>query len=233
MKNRAGFTLIELLVVIAIIAILAAILFPVFISAREAGRKTSCLSNMSQLGKAFRMYLDDWKSRFPGAAPVGVDMARGQWVWITGYAPSASDPKADTKAFVEKGSLFRYVKNKKIYVCPSDPNMPFTGQSLPGGRRYFGLSYSMNWLFNYLREANVMTPTKTVLLVDEAGGAVSPAHGGAVTPISDGAYWYVIDQPADIHLDGCNFTFADGHARWVHHRAYLSLHYDPLKVAVK
>lgn len=65
MEHKKGFTLIELLVVIAIIAILAAILFPVFVNAREKARQTSCLSNMSQMVKAFKMYLDDSNSRYP------------------------------------------------------------------------------------------------------------------------------------------------------------------------
>src|SRR5947208_15879514 len=70
--QKRGFTLIELLVVIAIIAILAAILFPVFAQAREKARQTTCLSNMKQLGLGFRMYLQDYDGVFPGRAG-GVD----------------------------------------------------------------------------------------------------------------------------------------------------------------
>src|SRR6266550_861171 len=64
-RRRSAFTLIELLVVIAIIAILAAILFPVFARAREEARRTSCLSNVNQIGKGFLMYVQDFDEQFP------------------------------------------------------------------------------------------------------------------------------------------------------------------------
>ncbi len=67
-RSRKGFTLIELLVVIAIIAILAAILFPVFAKAREAARQSVCLSNLKQIGLGIMQYVDDWKGRYPAEA---------------------------------------------------------------------------------------------------------------------------------------------------------------------
>src|SRR6184192_2824339 len=68
-RRAAGFTLIELLIVIAIIAILAAILFPVFARAREGARRTSCISNVSQLGKSMMMYVQDYDGTFPPRMP--------------------------------------------------------------------------------------------------------------------------------------------------------------------
>src|SRR5947208_16218835 len=100
--QKRGFTLIELLVVIAIIAILAAILFPVFAQAREKARQTTCLSNLKQLGLGFRMYLQDYDDTFPGRA-CGVDsltarpdfsaLPASRWGhWTCGQVVSLTNP---------------------------------------------------------------------------------------------------------------------------------------------
>src|SRR5690606_17133940 len=110
-RNR-GFTLIELLVVIAIIAILAAILFPVFAQAREAARKTQCLSNTKQLGAAYMMYLQDFDETFP---PHVTERT----------APSGTPDTAAARApFTYKTKLAPYVKNEGIFKCPSAPAWP-------------------------------------------------------------------------------------------------------------
>jgi len=111
--KRAAFTLIELLVVIAIIAILAAILFPVFAQARESARKASCISNTKQLGLGVMMYVQDYDEMYPcnswDTPPIGTAdtdahnagfLSATQWVW----------------------RIMPYIKNKQIFVCPSDPN---------------------------------------------------------------------------------------------------------------
>jgi prepilin-type N-terminal cleavage/methylation domain-containing protein/prepilin-type processing-associated H-X9-DG protein len=111
--QRSAFTLIELLVVIAIIAILAAILFPVFAQAREKARQTSCLSNLKQLGTGLTMYLQDYDEAFPFGdgtvtgfdTPPVVNMPDGRRIETFIHWPLI---------------LFPYVKNRQIFACPSD-----------------------------------------------------------------------------------------------------------------
>ncbi len=102
-QKRHAFTLIELLVVIAIIAILAAILFPVFAQAREKARQTSCLSNLNQIGKALTMYQSDYDSMYPPSQlpPSGPGIVS----WPTMIQP--------------------YIKNDQVFVCPSTTNSTF------------------------------------------------------------------------------------------------------------
>ncbi|MCC6484421.1 MAG: DUF1559 domain-containing protein [Armatimonadetes bacterium] len=97
-RSVAAFTLIELLVVIAIIAILAAILFPVFSRARESARRTSCMNNEKQLGLAFLQYADDNQGFYPASA---APLSGGGWAsWDT--------------------MIQSYVKSEKLFRCPSD-----------------------------------------------------------------------------------------------------------------
>src|SRR5262249_40071382 len=106
--NKGGFTLIELLVVIAIIAILAAILFPVFAQARNAARQTTCTSNLRQLGTAVLMYIQDYDEQFPAWVP-GTSSANPVDSWGrpegTGWFMNQIQP---------------YIKNYGLYQCPND-----------------------------------------------------------------------------------------------------------------
>ena len=110
-RQRSGFTLIELLVVIAIIAILAAILFPVFAQARAKARGVSCLSNIKQLTLGMTMYAQDYDESFP------------QWHWDESYQGGSGNKNNATSLWWN--AIYPYVKNAAVYHCPDD-NYNFT-----------------------------------------------------------------------------------------------------------
>jgi prepilin-type N-terminal cleavage/methylation domain-containing protein/prepilin-type processing-associated H-X9-DG protein len=204
--RNAGFTLIELLVVIAIIAILAAILFPVFAQARESARKTSCLSNMKQLGTATTMYIQDYDGHYPLA-------------W---YA---------TPQYGFDVVLFPYVKNYQVYECPSNKVTPRFWKGYPAnGLGPIPGSYAMNADISALddkgrrvlpsgertgvTEAALANPAETILMTEiwdtRKAQKVGPEAEIWTTKKND-----VCDRiPFHIHQGGSNYTFCDGHAKW-------------------
>ena len=121
---KKGFTLIELLVVIAIIAILAAILFPVFAQAREKARQTQCLSNAKQLGTAMSMYTGDWDDGMPCVvtpAISGFDDAAWHGLYANPW-PGNAEYRDYIRNHSFVAQLGAYVKNTSMFICPSDSN---------------------------------------------------------------------------------------------------------------
>jgi len=122
-KVRQAFTLIELLVVIAIIAILAAILFPVFAQAREKARQTSCLSNLKQLTMGWVMYAQDYDEKFPS------------WNWGVNHQGGTGSPNNNATT-LWSNAIFPYVKSAGVYACPSDARNLTAQQAYGGWFRY-------------------------------------------------------------------------------------------------
>lgn len=158
-KDR-GFTLIELLVVIAIIAILAAILFPVFAKAREKARQVSCLSNMNQLGLGIMQYVQDYDEMYPGTAYYGEGWAE---------------------------LVFPYVKSTGVFSCPDDVTQP---QSWQVGWTTQVSYVANSWVIDYKNTQNngaasmaqLIAPASTVLLFE--GNHIYAGYNGPGTPAS-------------------------------------------------
>ena len=213
-KFRA-FTLIELLVVIAIIAILAAILFPVFARARENARRSSCQSNLKQIGLGVRMYSQDYDETLP---PISINAAARA-------TPSNPYGWAD--------SLQPYLKSTQIFRCPSDTDTvefattgPFAEGPDPTDYVKGYTSYWMNSLADKQSDAAFKFPVQTILLGDGGGGQTANARysnngchqsrGGlaAVCDGTEGSKAYISGTGYKRHLDGTNHAFADGHVKW-------------------
>lgn len=224
MKNK-GFTLIELLVVIAIIAILAAILFPVFSQARQRANMVHCLNNLKQLGVAFLMYADDNGGRLPNSG----DPTAGGLRSAVGVIPNfAGSEGAGRWADVTKGSIWPYTKAEKMFLCPMDRNEPAQNISVSADmQRKYPLSYSMNNSLSLMRPESMwirpngvvrsLQNTQCMLLIHEArNGEDNTRNPNA--GINDGIFvptpGYAQDLPNKVHYDGTTVVYLDGHAEW-------------------
>lgn len=234
LSQDRGFTLIELLVVIAIISILAALLFPVFLTAREHARQTACLNNLMQLGKAFRMYADDWDSRLPAIRTwmdTSFDPVTGKPNnWCGSY--DCGGPTGAGKCVIEDGVLYRYVKNTKIFLCPSDRGKKAT--NVPNNPN-FPLSYSGNCLLGFRSLDTMRGPSRTYGVPGNPAMGIPPhtvtKTGSGLNhrisdilllihekreSINDGDFAPMEgpDVPADVHWGGATVLYCDLHARY-------------------
>lgn len=197
---RRAFTLIELLVVIAIIAILAAILFPVFAQAKEKAKATSCLSNMKQIGTAEQMYLTDYDDRlFPR---FGWKNSRA------GYTPTVD-------ALRWWNLLMPYTKSNQMFKCPSDSN-PTMSQD-PTGAKTIARSYMALSTSEGLNASQIDNVVDTIVVTekwsDRTDSWIEPFLGD-LGP--DATNKKKMKGTANWHNETINASFFDGHAKAMH-----------------
>ncbi len=185
--RRKAFTLIELLVVIAIIAILAAILFPVFAAAREKAKQTTCLNNNKQLATAFQLYLADHDQKFPMAWMI--ESGTGRWriglprnVEDLGPTPYNWRPSQTAARHGENqthwaNSIFPYVGSWGIYQCPSGPERDRIAEGCPGSDyqspnvRPQNDSYTFNGLLHTFNDSGIVDPSNLPVIWEGHGKA--------------------------------------------------------------
>lgn len=239
-RTRQAFTLIELLVVIAIIAILAAILFPVFAQAREKARQTTCLSNQKQLGLGVMMYLQDYDEQFP--------MAFGKYgtAWGGNYGssfPTGWDNPVDAafdaySSVAWANSIQPYIKNTQMFACPTANKVSIGWSSTPSRLKPAYVSYSYNGLLQSYAQAGMTAPADVIMIsemqgktayegvalsnptlncTDATAACVYQPKGTACAAGNGGTgrVGYYGTLPSQwIHSSGQNFAFADGHVKF-------------------
>jgi len=206
--RRGGFTLIELLVVIAIIAILAAILFPVFQRVRENARRTACLSNMKQLGLGVTQYTQDYDERVPSSTDgVGTgkgDNVLGGWMYYTGFTGM---PGVTVLFDPTQGSVYSFVKSTGVYVCPDDSAAQASHDS-----------YAINsCIDSNVRDSNQLRDGKSLAQFDNPSGTMlfaEEASGASNSSTNDAYLNFAVDHVSLRHSGGSNFAFVDGHAKY-------------------
>jgi prepilin-type N-terminal cleavage/methylation domain-containing protein/prepilin-type processing-associated H-X9-DG protein len=208
--NKRGFTLIELLVVIAIIAILAAILFPVFARARENARRASCQSNMKQMGLGIMQYVQDYDERYPA------------------WARSLNNPSANTSEILWMKQIQPYVQSTQLFKCPSNSLQTYStganNDNIPnhytanfyadktggnvGAVRGTGNGYGV-----FCDTGGKGVPASEIVSAATTIAVAEQAHGDIFLPPSGYDLTASNYHLFNGHLQTGNYLFADGHVK--------------------
>ena len=206
-RSAKGFTLIELLVVIAIIAILAAILFPVFARARENARRSSCQSNLKQIGLGILQYTQDYDEKYP-------------------FSSQTTGPPSYSYVMNWPTAIGPYVKSTQLFACPSNTNNTVNMGWTPNGSPAIPVSYAMNKDFGNcasgtcaeasasgLSMAFVQEPSRKILVTESVN--TNGSYSGSI--FDSNSYWETTASWSSEgfagHLGTSNYLFADGHVK--------------------